>query len=112
SGWIARGDDADGQVLERIVLPALERTAGATDDESGVADLIARRAAANPVAAAKALRLLVEGDPWHALPHIASDALRRALDVLTTSGDHQAREISESVVHTLGARGFHEYRDL
>jgi len=111
-GWIARGDDADGQVLERIVLPALERTAGATDDESGVADLIARRSTANPLVAAKALRLLVEGDPWHSLPHIASDELRRALDLLTTSSDPQAREISESVVHTLGALGFHEYRDL
>lgn len=111
-GWIARGDDPDGQVLERIVLPALERTAGATKDESGVADLIARRSNANPLAAAKSLRLLVDGDPWHSLPHIASDELRRALDVLSTTANPQAREISESVVHTLGARGFHEYRDL
>ena len=111
-GWVARASDLEAEILERIVLPALERTRGATDDEPGVADLIARCSAANPLAAARALRLLVDGDPWHSLPHIAADELRRALDVLTVSDDPEAREISERVVHTLGALGFLEYRDL
>jgi hypothetical protein len=98
-------------VLEQIILPAV-RTNGATDDETGIADLIARRAATEPAAAAKALQLLVVGDRWHALPHIAPLELRQALEILTGSIDAAAREISQSVLHTLGALGFHDYRDL
>jgi hypothetical protein len=111
-GWVARTHDSDDEVLEQIILPALVRTGGATDDETGVVDLIARRADTEPVAAAKALQLLVAGDSWHALPRVARIELRRALEVLTVNSDADAREISKSIVHTLGALGFHEYRDL
>jgi hypothetical protein len=111
-GWVARTPDFEVEVLEDIVLPALERTGGATDDETGVADLVARCSTTKPVVAAKALRLLVSGDTWHALPHIAGDNLRRALAALTVADDAEARKISRGVVHTLGALGFPEYRDL
>jgi hypothetical protein len=111
-GWVARTRDFEVEVLEGIVLPALERTGGATDDETGVADLIARCSTAKPLVAASALRLLVNGDTWHALPHIAGDNLRRALAALTVASDAEARTISRGVVHTLGALGFPEYRDL
>jgi hypothetical protein len=111
-GWTARSHDSEAEVLEQIIVPALERTGGATDDETGVLDLIGRRASTEPATAAKALQLLITGDSWHALPRIAPLELRRALEVLVHNSDDDAREISKSIVHTLGALGFHEYRDL
>jgi hypothetical protein len=111
-GWVARTPDFEVEVLEGIVLPALERTGGATDDETGVADLVARCSTTKPMVAAKALRLLVSGDTWHALPHIAGNNLRQALAVLAVGDDAEARTISHGIVHTLGALGFPEYRDL
>lgn len=111
-GWVARTHDSEDEVLEHIILPALVRTAGTTDDETGVAELIARRAQHVPVVAARALQLLLAGDSWHALARVANDDLRRALEVLTRSNNVEAREISTGVVHTLGALGFHQYRDL
>ena len=111
-GWVSRTHVFEVEVLEGIVLPALERTGGATDDETGVADLVARCSKAKPLVAARALRLLVSGDTWHALPHIAGDSLRRSLAALTVADDPEARTISQGVVHTLGALGFPEYRDL
>jgi hypothetical protein len=112
TGWIARGTDEESEVLQQIVLPALERTGGLIENEQGVADLIARCSLNHPTIAAKALRLLVDGDPWQSLPHVAAGELRRALTALMRSGDTKARVVAEDVIHTLGARGFRDYRGL
>jgi hypothetical protein len=111
-GWAARARDSEQEVLEHIILPALVLTNGASDDETGIADLIARLAHIEPVAAARSLQLLVAGDSWHALPRLAGDDLRLALRTLRASRNSEAREISASIIHTLGALGFHEYRHL
>ena len=102
----------DRDVLERILLPTLECTGGVIENEPGVADLIARCSLTHPSLAAKALRLLVDGDPWQSLPHVAGGALRRALEALTGGADTEARMVAEDVIHTLGAPRFYDYREL
>jgi hypothetical protein len=110
--WIARATDHADEVLELIVLAALEKTGGVTENEVGAADLVARQASDKSRVAARVLQLLVAGDPWRSLPHVAAADLRCALQAIIGSQDDEAREIAMDVVHTLGAQGFLEYRDL
>ncbi|MEA2519345.1 MAG: hypothetical protein QOF49_1425, partial [Chloroflexota bacterium] len=99
-------------VLEGIILPALTKTGGRTENEQGSTELVARMSAGRPAPAARALRLLVDGDEWHSLPHVAAEPLRRALEDLIASRDPEARTEAEATIHILGAQGFLEYRDL
>jgi hypothetical protein len=110
--WIAKATDHADEVLESIVLPALEKTGGVTENAVGAADLVARQASGKPRAAARVLELLVVGDPWRSLPYVAAAEVRRALERLISSQDDEAREIAMDVVNTLGAQGFLDYRDL
>lgn len=110
--WVAPAVNRSEEVLIEIILPALEKTRGRTENESGVAELAARLAQTQPLPAARALRLLVEGDELHSLPHVAADPLRRGLETLMASNDGGARRVAEETIHTLGAQGFLEYRNL
>lgn len=110
--WIAPLSDHAEQVLIGIVLPALRETAGRTENEPGVTELAARLADVVPAASAETLHLLVVGDRSQSLPHVAGDALRRALASLVRSPDAVARAIATDTVHTLGAQGFLDFRDL
>lgn len=110
--WIAQAQDGAKQVLAEIVLPALVKMRGRTQNESGVAELAARMAATEPRLASEALRLLVEGDRWRSLPHVAGDSLRRALETVIMSDDPEARRAADTAIHTLGAQGFLEYRAI
>lgn len=110
--WASRTPDSEQEVLSQVVLPALERTGGAAADDTGVAELIARTAQADPISAARALRLVVDGDPWNALPMVAASELREALAVLLGAAPETAREAAKHIIHDLGARGFLEFRDL
>jgi hypothetical protein len=110
--WIASATEEEQDILERIVLPALEKTHGATENEPGSVGLAARLSATCPRSAARAIQLLVEGDQWHSLPHVASAELRQALETLVVSDDLDAREIASDVINTLGAQGFLEFRNL
>jgi len=110
--WIASATDHEGQIVETILLPALEKTSGATENEVGALGLAARLSSSIPRAAARVVQLLVEGDRWHSLPHIASSELRAALDELVRGQDEAAREIAEDTINTLGAQGFLEFRAL
>ncbi len=60
--WASSAVHGREEILAEVVLPALERTGGRTMDARGVATLIARQARAQPDDAARALRLLVDGD--------------------------------------------------
>jgi hypothetical protein len=110
-GWIGRTDDRAEAVLEEIVLPALERSGGATDDEPGLTDLVSRCALARPLSSAQALELLVRGDEWHSLPHIAGADLQRALEILRVA-DAETRAVVRRTVDVLGEQGFLQYREL
>jgi hypothetical protein len=110
-GWIAAATERGDEVLA-IVLPALEKTGGATDNEVGMASLAARMATGSPRPSARVLQLLVDGDPWRSLPHVAAAELRTALEVLVASADEDAKVIAQDIVNTLGAQGFLEFRDL
>jgi hypothetical protein len=57
-------------------------------------------------------QLLVEGDEWHPLPHVASAELRDALERLISSSDEEAVHIAADVINTLGAQGFLVFRSL
>lgn len=109
--WLSRKTDRPVEDLVRIILPALERTGGRAADETGVAGLIARCSESVPLEAARALELLVAGDRWRSLPHIASSELREALVVLREK-DANTREVVARVVNTLSEQGFYEYREL
>lgn len=110
--WIAGASDHEHDVLVDIVLPALEKAHGETENEPGAAALAARRSTTDPRSAARVLQLLVAGDPWRSLPHVAAAELRQALERLMRGGDDDARAIAEEVINTLGAQDFLEYRDL
>jgi hypothetical protein len=110
-GWIGRTDDRAEAVLEEIVLPALERSGGATDDEPGLTDLVSRCAIARPLSSAQALDLLVRGDEWRSLPHIAGADLQRALETLRIA-DPETRVIVQRTVDVLGEQGFLQYGNL
>lgn len=110
-GWIGGTTDRAAHVLESIVLPTLERTGGVTQNEPGVADLIARSCGEAPIPAAQALRLLVRGDRWRSLPHVAGGDLRHALEILRTAVP-AARSVAGETVNLLCEQGFLEYRDL
>lgn len=110
--WIASAGDGAGDVVDGVLLPALEKTGGATENEPGAAALGARIATERPRSAARLIQLLVEGDRWHSLPHVASSELRQALERLMGSGDGEARRIAVDVINTLGAQGFLEFRPI
>jgi hypothetical protein len=110
-GWIGPTTDRPQEVLETIVLPALELSRGETEGEPGLADLVARCAESQPRAAARALELLVSGDRWRSLPHIAAEPLRRSLAILRT-GDTETRSIVSRTVELLAEEGFLDYRNL
>lgn len=110
--WCASSEDRPDEVLQGIILPALTKTAGRSENEQGSAELVARMSTSCPAPAARTLRLLVDGDEWHALPHVAAEPLRRALEALIASRDPEARTEAEATIHILGAQGFLEYRDL
>ena len=109
--WIAPATDASNEISE-ILLAALEKTAGATENESGAAALAARMSTTRPSSAARMVQLLVEGDQWHSLPHVASAELQDALERLLKSSDQEAADIAKDVINTLGAQGFLEFRSL
>jgi hypothetical protein len=110
--WIASATEATDEILDQILLPALEKTGGTTENESGAVALAARTSTNWPRSSARLVQLLVEGDQWHSLPHVASAELRQALERLISSGDAEARRIAVDVVNTLGAQGFLEFRPL
>lgn len=110
--WIASTTDRPDDVLTTVILPALEKTDGRTENEQGAAELVDRISTTSPGAAVRALHLLVDGDEWHSLPHVAAEPLRSALQKLMASGDPEARAEAEATIHILGAQGFLDYRDL
>jgi hypothetical protein len=109
--WIASATDASDENLE-LLLAALEKTAGATENEPGAVALAARMSPTRPRSAARLVQLLVEGDEWHSLPHVASAELQDALQQLISSSDKEAMQIASDVINTLGAQGFLEFRSL
>lgn len=109
--WIASATDASDENLE-LLLAALEKTAGATENEPGAVALAARMSPTRPRSAARLVQLLVEGDEWHSLPHVASAELQDALQQLISSSDEEAMQIASDVINTLGAQGFLEFRSL
>lgn len=110
--WIASASDEEQHVLDQILLPALEKTKGLTENEPGAAGLAARLSTGNPRSAARLIQLLVGGDQWHSLPHVATAELRQALEQLMAGDDMGARRIASDVIDTLGAQGFLEFREL
>lgn len=110
--WISATADSERDILETILLPALEKTGGATENEQGATSLASRIASEMPREAARLLQLLVAGDQWHSLPHIAATELRAALEQIMQSADREARATAADVINTLGAQGFLEFRDL
>jgi hypothetical protein len=110
--WSASTTDRPEDVLTTVILPALEKAGGRTENEQGATELVERTVTICPGAAGRALRLLVDGDEWRSLPHIAAEPLRRALEKLMASGDPEARAEAEATIHMLGAQGFLAYRDL
>lgn len=99
------------EILGDIVLPALERTHGRAMNAPGVAALIARQARAQPDVAAPALRLLLDGDEYLALPHVAPAELREGLSALLDATPDVAAQ-AHQLIHDLGARGALQFRDL
>lgn len=110
--WIASTPDRPDDVLTTVILPALEKAGGRTENEQGATELVERTSTICPGAAGRALRLLVDGDEWRSLPHIAAGPLRRALENLMASPDPEVNADAEATIHILGAQGFLEYRDL
>jgi hypothetical protein len=108
--WIAAS--RDDTVLGGVVLPALLKSGGSTENGQAVAEMAARVAVNEPRVAAQALVLLVGGDRWQALPRIAREPIRRGLELALGSADDAARALAAEAVHVLGAQGFHEFRDL
>lgn len=108
--WIAASGDE--RTLADILLPALEKSGGRAENEQGAAELAARMAARQPAHAARAMLLLIQGDRWHGLPHLARDALRQGLATAIGSGDAQAVRSAREAVHRLGAQGFLDFKDL
>ena len=110
--WVSAASDHGREVVRALLLPALEKTRGETENEAGAARLAARLSTDDPQSAARLLQLLVAGDPWRSLPHVAGAELREALEQLIGGADDEARVVAEDVINTLGAQGFLEYRDL
>ena len=112
ASWAAGVPDRGGEILEHVIVPALERGNGRTSNEPGVIELIAREAATSPPLAMRALRLAVDGDEYLSIPHLAEGALRTALGALLTCGDGAVVADARRLVHDLGARGAAQFRDL
>jgi hypothetical protein len=110
--WISSAPDCERDILETVLLPALEKTNGATEDEPGAAAFANRVAREMPLEAGRIMQLLVAGDEWRSLPHLASAELRSALETIMSCGDAEARLVAADVINTLGAQGFLEFRDL
>jgi hypothetical protein len=109
--WASASTWEPGEVLASIVLPALERTGGRALDAPGVATLIARQARLQPDVAARSLRLLVDGDEYLAIAHLAGGQLREALSALLGADPGIAAQ-ARQIINDLGARGALQFRDL
>ena len=79
--WSASSTDLPDDVLTTIILPALEKAGGRTENEQGATEFVERTSMICP-GCTRALHLLVDGDEWRSLPHVAAEPLRRALDTL------------------------------
>jgi hypothetical protein len=108
--WVAPSEDEPVAILTGIVLPALEKTGGTTHNGPGVVKLIAEVASVVPDAAMSALRLVVDGDEYLVLCHLAAEQMERALRKLLEA--HETRERCRALIHDLGGRGCTSFRGL
>ncbi len=81
-------------------------------DVTGVATLLADQAETQPAVVVEAMRLLVDGDEYGSVPHLAEGQLRLAFSRLLASADSAVVDQARQLLHDLGARGFRQFRDL
>lgn len=78
---------------------------------SRVVERVAEMSAALPRQAVDALWLLVEeSEPWEI--HAWRESIRTVTSVALRSGDEAVRRRAEELIHTLGQRGYFDFRDL
>lgn len=108
--WFASAKFEDNWSLEQL-QQALELGAELRH-ASHVVKRVARIAEATPRPATDCLKLLVKKtkETWEI--HGWKDDAKRVLALGLGSSDGMAREAAEALVHTLGAMGFPEFRDL
>jgi hypothetical protein len=97
--------------LERFV-ETLELTGGRLEINDSILERLLNDAGHNPKLIAEAVRLLVVGDidGWRVAR--GHEKIRGILSQILGSPDRAGREAAEGVVHMLGAKGYHDFRDL
>jgi hypothetical protein len=109
--WAARTRYHRGEVLSRVVLPAIEAGHGGNDFDD-VLRLMAEHTSTDPAGIGTALDRLMGKDQWHAMPVVAKDELTLLLRELLATGDAIAVDRATKVINDLGARGYGDYRAL
>lgn len=110
--WVSSATTDPNDVLSSIVLPAMRRAGGRVADVTGVTTLLADQAETQPAAVAEALRLLVDGDEYGSVPHLAEGQLRLTFSRLLASADGAVVDQARQMLHDLGAKGSRQFRDL
>jgi hypothetical protein len=110
--WVSSATTDANDVLSSIVLPAMRRARGRVADVTGVTTLMADQAESQPAAVAEALRLLIDGDEYGSVPHLAEGQLRLTFSRLLASADGAVVDQARQMLHDLGARGSRQFRDL
>jgi hypothetical protein len=110
--WIASDEADPADALSRVLLPAMRRSGGRVADGPGVAELAARQAEEQPGLAIEALRLLIDGDEYGVVSHLAEGQLRDCLAKLLRSDDAKIVDAARRIVNDLGAQGSEQFRDL
>ena len=108
--WFASGkfDDvwAIGQLEEAL------RLSGKTEPYELVLERLVTLSTTMPVDVVGCLRLIVEGDKEGWNIRAWREPKRTILKTALKSGDPTARQLAESLIHRLGARGYWDFRDL
>ena len=107
--WFNSGHFEDKWALDQL-YQSLQRSNGAMEPKLGTLQRLARLAEKYPRAVIACTEMVVNAEPIDVILWV--EDLRRILSTVVRVGDAGATKTARSLIHSLGLRGYHEYREL
>jgi hypothetical protein len=107
--WFNSGSFEDKWALDRL-QQTLQRSGGSMEPKLGTLKRLARLADKYPSEVISCTEMIVNAEPVYVILWV--DDLRSILGTIVRVGDAGAVRRAHTLIHSLGSRGYHEYRDL